>query len=95
MAHYGSLETQPVSDDVHDIRGTTVRGSDGEKLGKVDDAIFDHDTMEIRYLVVDSGGWLEAETFLLPADSVFRRRNRRRWPGRRGHETGDRKVSAI
>jgi sporulation protein YlmC with PRC-barrel domain len=70
MAHYGSLETQPVSDDVRDIRGTDVRGSDGEKLGKVDDVIFDHDTMEIRYLIVDSDGWLEAGTFLLPADRV-------------------------
>ena len=70
MDHYGSLETLPVSGDVHDVRGTTVRGSDGEKLGNVDDAIVDHDTMEIRYLVVDSGGWLEAGTFLLPADVV-------------------------
>jgi hypothetical protein len=32
--------------------------------------ILDHDTMEIRYLVVDSAGWLEAGTFLLPADHV-------------------------
>jgi sporulation protein YlmC with PRC-barrel domain len=70
MAHYGSLETQRVSDDVRDIRATTVRGSKGEKLGTVDDVIFDHDTMEIRYLIVDSDGWLEAGTFLLPADRV-------------------------
>jgi sporulation protein YlmC with PRC-barrel domain len=75
MAHYGNLETQPVSDDVHDVRGTTVRGSDGEKLGTVDDVIFDHDTMVIRYLVVDSGGGLEAGTFLLPADSVYADQN--------------------
>jgi PRC-barrel domain len=71
MAHNGSLETQNVPDDVHDVRGTTVRGSDGSKLGTVEDVIFDHDTMEIRYLVVDSGGWLEAGIFLLPADYVF------------------------
>ena len=67
MTHYGTLETQRV-ENVRDIRGTTVRGSEGEKLGTVEDVIFDHDTMEIRYLVVDSGGWLEAGTFLLPAD---------------------------
>jgi hypothetical protein len=36
MAHNGSLETQSVPDDVHDVRGTTVRGSDGSKLGTVD-----------------------------------------------------------
>jgi sporulation protein YlmC with PRC-barrel domain len=70
MSHYGSLETQRVSDDVRDIRGTTIRGSDGEKLGTVDDVMFDHDTMEIHYLVVDGSGWLEAGTFLLPAESV-------------------------
>jgi sporulation protein YlmC with PRC-barrel domain len=70
MAHYGSLGEQPVSDDVHDVRGTTVRGRDGEKLGNVEDVIFDHDTMEIRYLVVDGGGRLEAGIFLLPADSI-------------------------
>jgi hypothetical protein len=70
MAHCGSLNTQLVSDDIHDVRGATVRGSDGEKLGNVDDLIFDHDTMEIHYLVVDSGGWLEAGTFLLPAESI-------------------------
>ena len=69
MTHYGTLETQRV-ENVRDIRGTTVRGSEGEKLGTVEDVIFDHDTMEIRYLVVDSGGWLEAGTFLLPADLV-------------------------
>ena len=70
MAHYGSLGTQRVSDDIRDIRGTTVRGADGTKLGNVNDVVFDHDTMEIRYLVVDSSGWLEAGTFLLPADLV-------------------------
>jgi sporulation protein YlmC with PRC-barrel domain len=70
MAHYGSLETQPVSDEVRDIRGTTVSGSDAKKLGTVSDVIFNHDTMEISYLVVDSGGWLEGGTFLLPADRI-------------------------
>jgi sporulation protein YlmC with PRC-barrel domain len=71
MAHSGTLENQQVAADVRDIRGTTVRGPEGEKLGKVDDVIFDHDTMEIRYLIVDSEGGLEAGTFLLPAHRVF------------------------
>jgi sporulation protein YlmC with PRC-barrel domain len=70
MAHYGTLESQTVFEDVRDVRGTTVRGSNGEKIGSVNDVIFDHDSMEIRYLVIDSGGWLEAGTFLLPADYV-------------------------
>jgi len=69
-AHYGSLGTLRLADGVRDIRGTAVRGSDGAKLGNIDDVIFDHDTMEIRFLAVDSGGWLQAGTFLLPADRV-------------------------
>jgi sporulation protein YlmC with PRC-barrel domain len=72
MAHCGCLGNQSVPADVHDIRGTTIRGADGEKLGTVNDVIFDHDTMEMRYLVVDSEGWLEAGTFLLPAHSVYK-----------------------
>ena len=75
MTHYGSLGTQPVSDDVHDVRGTTVRGSDGGILGEIVDVIFDHDSMEIRYLVVDGSGWSEAVTFLLPAGSVSKDEN--------------------
>jgi hypothetical protein len=69
MAHCGSLGTKHLKDDTHDIRGTVIRGLDGRELGKVDDVIFDHATMEIRYVVVDGNG-LEAGTFLLPADRL-------------------------
>lgn len=72
MAHYGTLETQPVSDDGQDIGGTTVRDSDGTKLRQVDDVTFDHDTMEIRYVVVDRDGWLEAFCSQLIAFSRMR-----------------------
>jgi uncharacterized protein YrrD len=71
MAHLDSLGREHVSDhvshDARDVRGAVVRGPDGTTLGEVVDVIFDHDTMEISYLVVDSGGWLEAGSFLLPA----------------------------
>jgi sporulation protein YlmC with PRC-barrel domain len=70
MTHCGGLGAKQVSDDVRDIRGTIVRGADGKEFGKVDDVIFDHDTMEIHYLVVNSASGLEAGTFLLPADRV-------------------------
>jgi sporulation protein YlmC with PRC-barrel domain len=70
MTHYGNLGTQVITDTIRDVRGTTVRGPDGQKLGRVDDVILDHDTMEIRYLIVDSDGWLETGSFLLPADLV-------------------------
>jgi len=71
MAHAGTLGSYRFSQGVDDIRGTTVYGADDEKIGKVDDVIFDHATMEIRYLVVDSGGWLEAGKFLIPIDQVY------------------------
>ena len=71
MTHFGRLASQHISDEVHDVRGATVRGPDGAKIGKLDDVIVDHDTMEIAYLVVDSDGWLETGHFLLPADRVF------------------------
>ncbi len=70
MTHNGSIGTQAIPESIRDVRGTTVRGADGEKLGEVSDVIVDHETMEIRYLVIDSAGWLESGTFLLPADRV-------------------------
>jgi hypothetical protein len=70
MTHNGSIGTQAVPESIRDVRGTTVRGADGEKLGEVSDVIVDHETMEIRNLVIDSQGWLESGTFLLPADRV-------------------------
>jgi sporulation protein YlmC with PRC-barrel domain len=70
MAHCGCLGTRSVPDNIRDIRGASVRGPYGERLGKVDDVIFDHVTMEIRYLLVESGGWSKTGIFLLPADRV-------------------------
>jgi sporulation protein YlmC with PRC-barrel domain len=70
MTHYGTIGRQAVSKEIHDVRGTKVHGMDGTKLGDVADVIFDHKTMKIHYLVMDSGGWLAALTYLLPADRV-------------------------
>jgi sporulation protein YlmC with PRC-barrel domain len=70
MTHYRALGTQRVSDDVRDVRGTTIRRSDGVQVGKVDDVILDHETMEIRYLVVGDADWPEAGIFVLPAERV-------------------------
>jgi sporulation protein YlmC with PRC-barrel domain len=70
MAHYGNLGNKHLDEDVHDIRGTVIRGSDGKELGKVNDVIFDHATMEIRYVVVGGNG-LGAKTFVLPADRLY------------------------
>src|SRR5581483_11628346 len=73
MTHYGTLGSNRFSleETSDDIRGTSVYGSDDQELGEIVDVIFDHDTMEVRYVVIDSGGWLEAGAFVLPADRIF------------------------
>jgi hypothetical protein len=70
MAHLGTLRDFKFKGDVDDIRGATLYGRGNEKLGKVDDVIFDHAGGMIQYLVVDTGGWLSSNKFLVPADRV-------------------------
>lgn len=70
MAHLGTLHDFAFDRDVDDIRGTAVYGRDGDKLGKVDDVIFDHNTGDIRYAVIDTGGWLSSKKFLVPANHI-------------------------
>jgi sporulation protein YlmC with PRC-barrel domain len=56
--------------DIDDIRGSAVYGPDREKLGKIDDVVFDSETGQIRYLVIDTGGWLKSRRFLVPPEEV-------------------------
>ena len=68
MALYNNLHDYRFNDtEVDDIRGATLYGVDDEKLGKIDDVIFDEGNGELRYVVVDSGGWLSSKKFLVPA----------------------------
>jgi len=68
MPHYGLLRDYRFDDlgTDEDIRGSNVYGRDDEKLGKIDDVIFDHSTGAIRYVVVDTGGWFKHKKFLVP-----------------------------
>jgi sporulation protein YlmC with PRC-barrel domain len=69
MAHHGTLRDyrfQDTDEDAADIRGSKVYGTNDEKLGKIDDVIFDHSTGEIRYVVIDTGGWLSSTKFIVP-----------------------------
>ena len=70
MAHVGTLRDFRFENSSDDIRGATLYGRDDEKLGKIHDVIFDHSTGALRYLVVDTGGWLHSKQFLVPADRV-------------------------
>ncbi len=72
MAHYGTLRDYRFSDTeaAEDIRGSSVYGTNDDKLGKISDVIFDHSTGAIRYVVIDTGGWLRTKKFVVPVDRV-------------------------
>jgi len=72
MAHYGTLRDYRFSDaeTADDIRGSSVYGSDDQKLGKIDDVIFDHATGNIQYVVIETGGWLSTKKFIVPPDRL-------------------------
>jgi hypothetical protein len=70
MSHYGLLKDYRFSNASEDIRGATLYGANDEKLGKIDDVIFDHSSGDIGYLVVDTGGWLSTKKFVIPADRL-------------------------
>jgi sporulation protein YlmC with PRC-barrel domain len=70
MANYGLLRSYRFTDAAEDIRGSKLYGLNDEKLGKIDDVIFDYSTGVIRYLVVDTGGWLTTKKFIVPAERV-------------------------
>jgi hypothetical protein len=70
MAQYGRLQNYRFTEAAEDIRGSHLYGLNDEKLGKIDDVIFDHSSATIRYVVVDTGGWLSTKKFLVPANRL-------------------------
>ncbi|HPS31354.1 MAG TPA: PRC-barrel domain-containing protein [bacterium] len=48
----------------HDVTGHAIQASDGE-IGHVDDFILDEKTWAIRYIVVDTTGWLSGKKVLI------------------------------
>jgi len=71
ISHYGTLRDYRFEGkDADDIRGSDLYGRDDEKLGEIDDVIFDHGTGSVRYVVVDTGGWLSSKKFIVPADRL-------------------------
>ena len=67
---YSTLREYRFNKEIDDIRGSAVYGPGDEKLGKIDDVVFDSDTGQIRYLVVDTGGWLHSRRFLVPPEEL-------------------------
>jgi hypothetical protein len=70
MAHYGTLKQMPIGTPSEDVRGSHLYGVDDDELGKIVDVVFDHSTGDIRYAVVDRGGWLSSRMFLVPAEAL-------------------------
>ncbi|MEO8338557.1 MAG: PRC-barrel domain-containing protein [Nitrospirota bacterium] len=60
------------------LKGLVIRAPDGE-IGTVDDFLFDDETWAIRYLAVDTGGWLGGRRVLVSPISVVHTD----WPSRR------------
>lgn len=69
MTRYGTLGDYRFPDPdeaAHDIRGSKVYGANDEKLGEIDDVVFDYDAGAIIFVVVDTGGWLSSKKFVVP-----------------------------
>jgi sporulation protein YlmC with PRC-barrel domain len=69
MPHYGILRDHKM-EDVDDVRGAEVYGVNDEKLGTIDDVIFDHSSGDIRYIVLKTGGLLSRKKVMVPANRV-------------------------
>lgn len=53
----------------NDLRGLKIRATDGD-IGKVDQFLFDDEHWTIRYIVVNTAGWLLKELVLLSPRSI-------------------------
>ena len=92
MSHYGMLQAYRFSDDVDDIRGATLYGYTGKRLGKIDDVVFDHATGTIQYAVVDTADRNEGEKFLVPATSI---RSCKEHPGEFAIDASQKHIEAL
>ena len=54
----------------NELKGMTIHAKDGE-IGKVDQFFFDDEAWAIRYLVVNTGGWLSGRLVLISPISVL------------------------
>jgi len=52
LVHFDDLDDFKIADGDPDIRGWDVRGTDGEKIGEVEDLLVDTAAMKVRYIEV-------------------------------------------
>jgi PRC-barrel domain len=53
----------------NEVRGFGLRATDGD-IGRVDDLLFEDATSTVRYLVVDTGGWLSSREVLIAPEAL-------------------------
>lgn len=70
MAHLATLSDYKFENAAEDVRGANLYGENDEKLGTIDDVILDHGNGGIRYVVIDSNGWLPGGQYLIPAHRI-------------------------
>jgi len=70
MPHYGILREYRFEGEMEDVRGAEVFGVNDEKLGKIDDVIFDHASGDIRYVVLNTGGLFSRKKIMVPANRI-------------------------
>lgn len=56
---------------IKDLTGFTIGATDGE-IGKVKDFFFDDSTWTVRYLVVETGGWLSGRSVLISPQALLK-----------------------
>jgi len=56
---------------IEHLRGYTLQATDGD-IGSVDDLLFDDRTWKVRYVVVDTGGWLSSHRVLVSSTALGR-----------------------
>ena len=54
---------------ISDLHGYAIAATDGA-LGTVSDFLFDDESWRVRWLVVDTGGWLSGRKVLLPPSAL-------------------------
>src|SRR5215467_11059554 len=70
MPHYGILREYRFEGELDDLRGADVYGVNDEKLGKIEDVIFDHASGDIRYVVLNTGGLFSRKKIMVPASRI-------------------------
>lgn len=65
---------ETIADPNQDIRGREVIAKDGEKIGSVDALLVDDQEAKIRFLRIESGGFLGigGTKFLIPVEAITR-----------------------